>query len=161
MFVNVSLYRGHPGHQCTTEILVPPGSLRLVCVSLFFFIPILANLVQGLNSTDPAVQERTIAEAEKRLHDQETSREEESKTMVNRTVINTRASVRAFFPFEVKAVCNLGLLNKTNSHSLPRRKNFEQYLQVCYECDFVSFTSCLTGMSRRLLITQNASVGFA
>ncbi|KAM7082808.1 tetratricopeptide repeat protein 12 isoform 2-T2 [Ciconia maguari] len=51
-----------------------------------------ANLVQGLNSTDPAVKEKAIAETEKRLHDQETSKEEESKTTVNRTVINTRAS---------------------------------------------------------------------
>ncbi|XP_029877239.1 tetratricopeptide repeat protein 12 isoform X5 [Aquila chrysaetos chrysaetos] len=58
----------------------------------------IANLVQGLNSADPAVKERTIAEAEKRLHDQETSREEESKTTVNRTVINTRASM-AFWQF--------------------------------------------------------------
>ncbi|KAM7082809.1 tetratricopeptide repeat protein 12 isoform 3-T3 [Ciconia maguari] len=52
----------------------------------------ITNLVQGLNSTDPAVKEKAIAETEKRLHDQETSKEEESKTTVNRTVINTRAS---------------------------------------------------------------------
>ncbi|KFV48108.1 Tetratricopeptide repeat protein 12, partial [Tyto alba] len=52
----------------------------------------LANLLQGLNSTDPAVKEKAIAETEKRLHDQETSKDEETKTTVNRTVINTRAS---------------------------------------------------------------------
>ncbi|XP_072740840.1 tetratricopeptide repeat protein 12 isoform X3 [Ciconia boyciana] len=54
----------------------------------------ITDLVQGLNSTDPAVKEKAIAETEKRLHDQETSKEEESKTTVNRTVINTRASVK-------------------------------------------------------------------
>jgi len=76
-----------------------------VCISLFFFfIPFLANLVQGLNSPDPVVKEKATAEAETRLHEQETSMEEESKTAVNRTVINTRASVRFFFPFEIKAV---------------------------------------------------------
>ncbi|NXJ02742.1 TTC12 protein, partial [Psophia crepitans] len=52
----------------------------------------ITNLVQGLNSTDPAVKEKNIAETEKRLHDQETSKEEESKTVVNRTVINPQAS---------------------------------------------------------------------
>uniref|UniRef100_A0A8C4XS84 Tetratricopeptide repeat protein 12 n=1 Tax=Falco tinnunculus TaxID=100819 RepID=A0A8C4XS84_FALTI len=50
------------------------------------------TLLQGLNSTDPAVQEKTIAEIEKRLHDPETSKEEESRTAVNRTVINTGPS---------------------------------------------------------------------
>ncbi|NXW55271.1 TTC12 protein, partial [Eurystomus gularis] len=52
----------------------------------------LAKLVQGLSSTDPAVQKAAIAETEKRLHGQETGKEEESKTVVNRAVINTRAS---------------------------------------------------------------------
>ncbi|NXI64486.1 TTC12 protein, partial [Anseranas semipalmata] len=52
----------------------------------------ITNLVQGLNSTDPDVKEKAIAETEKRLRDQENSKEEESKTTVNRTVINTRAS---------------------------------------------------------------------
>ncbi|NXS52352.1 TTC12 protein, partial [Brachypteracias leptosomus] len=56
----------------------------------------LAKLVQGLNSSDPAVQEEAVAEAEKRLHGQETGEKEEGKRAVNRTVINTRASVRAF-----------------------------------------------------------------
>ncbi|NXS99779.1 TTC12 protein, partial [Jacana jacana] len=51
-----------------------------------------ANLVQSLNSTDPDVREKALVEAEKRLHDQESSREEESKAVVNRTVINTQAS---------------------------------------------------------------------
>ncbi|NXI56413.1 TTC12 protein, partial [Chloroceryle aenea] len=54
----------------------------------------LAELVQGLNSPDPAVRDQAVAEAEKRLRDQETSEEKEgeSKTTVNRTLINTRAS---------------------------------------------------------------------
>uniref|UniRef100_A0A663M0J2 Tetratricopeptide repeat domain 12 n=1 Tax=Athene cunicularia TaxID=194338 RepID=A0A663M0J2_ATHCN len=60
------------------------------------------NLVQGLNSPDPAVTEKIIAETEKRLHDQETSKEEETKTTVNRTVINTQASVRGFFSLKLK-----------------------------------------------------------
>uniref|UniRef100_A0A8D0ELT3 Uncharacterized protein n=1 Tax=Strix occidentalis caurina TaxID=311401 RepID=A0A8D0ELT3_STROC len=60
------------------------------------------NLVQGLNSPDPAVKEKIIAETEKRLHDQETSKEEEIKTIVNRTVINTQASVRGVFSLKLK-----------------------------------------------------------
>ncbi|KAM6295740.1 tetratricopeptide repeat protein 12 [Aegotheles albertisi] len=50
----------------------------------------IANLVQGLNSSDPAVREEAAAEAEKRLQDQDTSEEEEGRTTVNRTAINTR-----------------------------------------------------------------------
>lgn len=68
----------------------------------FCFVLFLAKLVQRLNSTDPAVKEKIVAETEKRLHDQENSKEEESKTVVNRTVINTRASVRGFFPLKLK-----------------------------------------------------------
>lgn len=87
-----------------------------VCLSLYwfpypfigFFILFLANLLQDLNSPDPAVKESAIAETEKRLREQEAGKEEESKTTVNRTVINTRASVRAF-PFRVKAVCSSGI----------------------------------------------------
>ncbi|XP_067166320.1 tetratricopeptide repeat protein 12 isoform X2 [Apteryx mantelli] len=51
-----------------------------------------ANLVEGLKSTDPATQEKALAESEKRLRGQEASEEEECKTKVNRTVINTRDS---------------------------------------------------------------------
>ncbi|KFP36229.1 Tetratricopeptide repeat protein 12, partial [Chlamydotis macqueenii] len=53
-----------------------------------------ANLVQGLNSTDPAVREKTIAETEKRLCDQEASKEEKRIPTLNRTVINTRAPTK-------------------------------------------------------------------
>ncbi|NXT82348.1 TTC12 protein, partial [Zapornia atra] len=52
----------------------------------------LGNLVQGWSSTDPAVKEKAVAEAEKRLHDEETKQEEETKAAVNRTVINTTPS---------------------------------------------------------------------
>ncbi|NXN41198.1 TTC12 protein, partial [Rhinoptilus africanus] len=52
----------------------------------------IAELVQGLNSPDPDVKEKAISEAEKRLHDQENSKEKERTTVVNRTVINTQAS---------------------------------------------------------------------
>ncbi|NXY69904.1 TTC12 protein, partial [Glareola pratincola] len=57
----------------------------------------IAELVQGLNSTDSDVKEKAIAETEKRLHDQENSKEKERKTVVNRTVINAQASVRDGF----------------------------------------------------------------
>ncbi|KAJ7427430.1 tetratricopeptide repeat domain 12 [Willisornis vidua] len=49
------------------------------------------NLLQGLSSPDRAVKDKAIAEAEGRLRDGGTSTEEETKTTVNRTVINTRA----------------------------------------------------------------------
>ncbi|XP_064380284.1 tetratricopeptide repeat protein 12 isoform X4 [Dromaius novaehollandiae] len=52
----------------------------------------IANLVEGLKSTDPAIQEKALAETEKRLCDEEASEEEECKTKVNRTAINTRPS---------------------------------------------------------------------
>uniref|UniRef100_A0A8B9NSR3 Tetratricopeptide repeat protein 12 n=1 Tax=Apteryx owenii TaxID=8824 RepID=A0A8B9NSR3_APTOW len=56
----------------------------------------ITNLVEGLKSTDPATQEKALAESEKRLRGQEASEEEECKTKVNRTVINTRDSVNGF-----------------------------------------------------------------
>ncbi|XP_063273896.1 tetratricopeptide repeat protein 12 isoform X3 [Prinia subflava] len=55
-----------------------------------------ANLLQGLKSPDSAVQEKTIAETEKRLREQGGSREEgESRTTLNRTLINTPGPARA------------------------------------------------------------------
>nr|XP_032608649.2 tetratricopeptide repeat protein 12 isoform X2 [Taeniopygia guttata] len=57
-----------------------------------------ANLLQGLKSPDSAVQEKAIAEAEKRLGEQGASREEEeeeeTRTTVNRTLINTSGTAR-------------------------------------------------------------------
>lgn len=50
----------------------------------------IANLVQGLNSTDPAVQEKAISDTEKRLHIQEVRDDGECKTKLNRTIINSQ-----------------------------------------------------------------------
>ncbi|XP_071625154.1 tetratricopeptide repeat protein 12 isoform X3 [Heliangelus exortis] len=52
----------------------------------------ITNLVQGLNSTDLSVREKSIADTEKWLHDQETAKEDDSKVTVNRTLINTQPS---------------------------------------------------------------------
>ncbi|NWY49218.1 TTC12 protein, partial [Chionis minor] len=97
----------------------------------------LAELVQGLNSADPTVREKNIVEAEKRLRDEENSKEEESKTVVNRTVINTRASVRGFFPFEVKAVRSLdgflAILEKDAKERAKRRKRNEHLANALKE----------------------------
>ncbi|KFO82787.1 Tetratricopeptide repeat protein 12, partial [Cuculus canorus] len=96
----------------------------------------ITNLLQGLNSTDPAIKEQTITEAEKRLCDEETSEEEESKTTVNRTVINTRASVRAF-SLSAKAVCSLdgflAMLEKDAKERAERRKRNEQLANALKE----------------------------
>uniref|UniRef100_A0A8C6NBQ9 Uncharacterized protein n=1 Tax=Melopsittacus undulatus TaxID=13146 RepID=A0A8C6NBQ9_MELUD len=93
----------------------------------------IANIVQGLSSTDSAVNAKAIAEAEKRLHDQETNKEEESKTTVNRTVVNTRASVR-FIPFEVKAVYGfLAELEKDAKERAKQRKRNEHLANALKE----------------------------
>nr|XP_025039629.1 tetratricopeptide repeat protein 12 isoform X2 [Pelodiscus sinensis] len=47
----------------------------------------ITNLVQGLNSTDPAVQEKAISDTEKRL---EIKDQGECKSKLNRTVINSQ-----------------------------------------------------------------------
>ncbi|OWK55718.1 Tetratricopeptide repeat protein 12 [Lonchura striata] len=58
------------------------------------------NLLQDLKSPDSAVQEKAIAEVEKRLQEQgagreeEEEEEEESRTTVNRTLINTSGTAR-------------------------------------------------------------------
>ncbi|NWI28789.1 TTC12 protein, partial [Sula dactylatra] len=92
----------------------------------------IANLVQGLNSTDPAVKEKTIAEAEKRLHDEEISQEKESKTMVNRTVINTQASDMANAD-EVNADGFLAILEKDAKERAERRKKNEHLANALKE----------------------------
>ncbi|KFQ31162.1 Tetratricopeptide repeat protein 12, partial [Mesitornis unicolor] len=84
----------------------------------------IASLVQGLNSSDPDVKEKAIAETEKRLHDQETSKDEESKTTVNRTLINTRASVRDGF---------LAALEKDAKERAKRRKRNERLANALKE----------------------------
>ncbi|XP_059685643.1 tetratricopeptide repeat protein 12 isoform X2 [Gavia stellata] len=92
----------------------------------------ITNLVQGLNSTDPAVREKTIAETEKRLHDQQTGKEEESKTTVNRTVINTRASDMANAE-AVNADGFLAILEKDAKERAKRRKRNEHLANALKE----------------------------
>ncbi|KAM9255679.1 tetratricopeptide repeat protein 12 isoform 2-T2 [Cariama cristata] len=92
----------------------------------------IANLVQGLNSADPVVKEKNIAETEKRLHDQETSKEEESKTMVNRTVINTQASDMANAE-AVNADGFLAILEKDAEERAKRRKRNEHLANALKE----------------------------
>ncbi|NWH95513.1 TTC12 protein, partial [Aegithalos caudatus] len=96
-----------------------------------------ANLLQGLNSPDLAVQEKAIAETEKRLQEQGASREEEEeeeecRTTVNRTLINT--SVRAF-PSEIKAGLNgfLAALEKDAKERAQRRRRNEQLANALKE----------------------------
>ncbi|XP_067421703.1 tetratricopeptide repeat protein 12 [Emydura macquarii macquarii] len=52
----------------------------------------ITDLVQGLNSTDPAVQGKAISDTEKRLHAMEVRDEGECKTKLNRTVINSQTA---------------------------------------------------------------------
>ncbi|XP_053943095.1 tetratricopeptide repeat protein 12 isoform X2 [Cuculus canorus] len=92
----------------------------------------ITNLLQGLNSTDPAIKEQTITEAEKRLCDEETSEEEESKTTVNRTVINTRASDTANAE-AVDADGFLAMLEKDAKERAERRKRNEQLANALKE----------------------------
>ncbi|NXB76899.1 TTC12 protein, partial [Donacobius atricapilla] len=94
-----------------------------------------ANLLQGLNSPDSAVQEKAIAETEKRLREQGASREEEeSRTTLNRTLINT--SVRAF-PSGIKARLTsdgfLAALEKDAKERAQRRRRNEQLANALKE----------------------------
>ncbi|XP_061870211.1 tetratricopeptide repeat protein 12 isoform X2 [Colius striatus] len=106
----------------------PSGSVVCVCVCfclLYGFNPSLANLVQGLNSTDPAVREKAFAETEKRLHEQETEQEKASETTANRTVISTGG------PDTVNAEAGsadgfLALLEKDAKERAQRRKRNER-----------------------------------
>ncbi|NXI34883.1 TTC12 protein, partial [Galbula dea] len=91
----------------------------------------ISNLVQGLSSTDPAVKEKALAETEKRLQDQGTGKEEESKSVVNRTVINTQPSVR-----DGEAVDTgnfLAFLEKDAAERAKRRKRNEQLANALKE----------------------------
>ncbi|NWI06465.1 TTC12 protein, partial [Tichodroma muraria] len=90
----------------------------------------LANLLQGLNSPDSAVREKAISETEKRLREQGASKEEEeSRTTVNRTLINT--SVRAF-PSEIKDGF-LAALEKDAKERAQRRRRNEQLANALKE----------------------------
>ncbi|NXR53593.1 TTC12 protein, partial [Hippolais icterina] len=94
------------------------------------------NLLQGLNSSDSAVQEKAIAETEKRLREQGASgeEEEESRTTVNRTRINT--SVRAF-PSEIKPGPSsdgfLAALEQDAKERAQRRRRNEQLANALKE----------------------------
>ncbi|NXC80924.1 TTC12 protein, partial [Cercotrichas coryphoeus] len=92
------------------------------------------NLLQGLSSPDSAVREKAIAETEKKLQEQGGSREEEeeSRTTLNRTLINT--SVRAF-PSEIKAGLNgfLAALEKDAQERAQRRRRNEQLANALKE----------------------------
>ncbi|XP_062817130.1 tetratricopeptide repeat protein 12 isoform X2 [Anolis carolinensis] len=52
---------------------------------------IAANLIQGLNSADPSIQVKAIAETEKRLSSTKPKDGSKKKPQVDRTVVNTRA----------------------------------------------------------------------
>ncbi|XP_065508064.1 tetratricopeptide repeat protein 12 isoform X2 [Caloenas nicobarica] len=91
----------------------------------------ISSLVQGLNSPDPAVKEKAIAETEERLRDQETCKEEESKTMVNRTVINARASDTA--NAETANTGFLAVLEKDAKERAKRRKRNERLANALKE----------------------------
>ncbi|XP_009953032.1 PREDICTED: tetratricopeptide repeat protein 12, partial [Leptosomus discolor] len=88
------------------------------------------NLVQGLNSADPAVKEKAIAETEKRLRDQEMSKEEESKAAVNRTVINTRDTANAE---AANTDGFLAILEKDAKERAKRRKRNERLANALKE----------------------------
>ncbi|KAM6400408.1 tetratricopeptide repeat protein 12 [Rhynochetos jubatus] len=91
----------------------------------------IANLVQGLSSTDPAVREKTIAETERRLRE-ETSKEEECKTTANRTVINTGASGTASAE-AVNADGFLAVLEKDAKERAKQRKRNEHLANALKE----------------------------
>nr|XP_009668495.1 PREDICTED: tetratricopeptide repeat protein 12 isoform X1 [Struthio camelus australis] len=108
-----------------------------VSMSGFSFL-FLANLVEGLNSTDPTVQEKALAETENRLRDKEASEEEECRTKANRTVINTRASGME----NVEAVNSdgfLAVLEKDAKERAKRRKRNEHLANALKEKGNVAF----------------------
>ncbi|KGL82293.1 Tetratricopeptide repeat protein 12, partial [Tinamus guttatus] len=86
----------------------------------------LADLLEGFKSTDPPVQEKALAETEERLRDNEASPEEECRTKVNRTVINTRAPVRLSYGF-------LAALEKDARERAKRRKRNEHLANALKE----------------------------
>ncbi|XP_017665315.1 PREDICTED: tetratricopeptide repeat protein 12 isoform X1 [Lepidothrix coronata] len=89
-----------------------------------------SNLLQGLKSTDSAVKEKALAEAERRLQEEGASKEEETKTTVNRTVINTRASGSAE---AANADAFLAMLEKDAKERAKQRKTKEQLANALKE----------------------------
>ncbi|NXY23392.1 TTC12 protein, partial [Atrichornis clamosus] len=96
----------------------------------------LANLLQGLNSPDPAVKEKAIAETEERLREQGAGREGECRTTVDRTVINTQTPVRPL-PSGTKALHTsdafLAMLEKDAKERAERRKRNEHLANALKE----------------------------
>ncbi|NXR71289.1 TTC12 protein, partial [Pycnonotus jocosus] len=90
------------------------------------------NLLQGLNSPDSAVREKAIAETEKRLQEPGAGREEEeeSRTMVNRTLINPSGTAR---PEAVDADGFLAALEKDAKARAQRRRRNEQLANALKE----------------------------
>ncbi|KAL9825985.1 LOW QUALITY PROTEIN: tetratricopeptide repeat protein 12 [Geothlypis trichas] len=92
------------------------------------------NLLQGLKSPDSAVQEKAIAETEKRLREQEASREEEEeeecRTTVNRTLINTSGTPRVQ---AADADGFLAALEKDAKERAQRRRRNEQLANALKE----------------------------
>ncbi|XP_018778599.2 tetratricopeptide repeat protein 12 [Serinus canaria] len=94
------------------------------------------NLLQGLKSPDSAVQEKAIAETEKRLREQGASREEEeeeeeeSRTTVNRTLINTSGTPRVQ---AADADGFLAALEKDAKERAQRRRRNEQLANALKE----------------------------
>ncbi|XP_015505045.1 tetratricopeptide repeat protein 12 isoform X2 [Parus major] len=93
------------------------------------------TLLQGLNSPDPAVREKSLAETEKRLQEQGGSREEEeeeeeSRTTVNRTLINTSGTAG---PEAVDADGFLAALEKDAKERAQRRRRKEQLANALKE----------------------------
>ncbi|NXQ55520.1 TTC12 protein, partial [Anthoscopus minutus] len=89
------------------------------------------NLLQGLNSPDSAVREKAFAETEKRLQEPGASREEEeSRTTVNRTLINTSGTAGAE---AVDADGFLAALEKDAKERAQRRRRNEQLANALKE----------------------------
>ncbi|XP_066420604.1 tetratricopeptide repeat protein 12 isoform X4 [Molothrus aeneus] len=94
------------------------------------------NLLQDLKSPDSAVQEKAIAETEKRLREQGASREEEEeeeeecRTTVNRTLINTSGTPRVQ---AADADGFLAALEKDAKERAQRRRRNEQLANALKE----------------------------
>nr|XP_031362691.1 tetratricopeptide repeat protein 12 [Lonchura striata domestica] len=94
------------------------------------------NLLQDLKSPDSAVQEKAIAEVEKRLQEQgagreeEEEEEEESRTTVNRTLINTSGTARVE---AADAGGFLAALEKDAKERAQRRRRNEQLANALKE----------------------------
>ncbi|XP_059722988.1 tetratricopeptide repeat protein 12 [Haemorhous mexicanus] len=93
------------------------------------------NLLQGLKSPDSAVQEKAIAETEKRLREHGASREEEeeeeeSRTTVNRTLINTSGTPRV-----QAADAEMTQKHRGNCCFFPVLMKFAVFPQLCWLAD--------------------------